>query len=85
VGASALVLLLMQMRCHVLFPRAAIAWLVAWLCLATVGGEGGSTWSEGGCIIDGALSALVIVLALYLEFSPRVRHTFADRQVAVSA
>lgn len=75
-GLSAIPLLALQLRTHPMFPRLAIAWLLAFfgidvICLAP------NNETQGDDLFLAASILLVVLpLAGYLEFHPRVRRTF---------
>ena len=75
-GFCAVPLLVLQLRTHPLFPKLAIAWLVAFLVI-----EVACTLPNGASEGDDLFLAATLVLltapvGLYLAFHPRVRRTF---------
>lgn len=75
-GIAALPLLVLQLRCHPAFPRAAIAWLVAFFVMEVVLTLPASETQEDDLFVTAAIGFVVVPLAIYLEFHPRVRRTF---------
>lgn len=78
-GLCGVALLVLQVRRHGLFPRLTLAWLVLWLFDETIGVSSStdSDWNDGPLIAYCAVLLMVVLLGTYLEFSPRVRRTFA--------
>ncbi|MBL8747768.1 MAG: hypothetical protein JNK78_01305 [Planctomycetes bacterium] len=75
-GLAGAAILVLQLRCHPSFPLAAIAWLGAFLCAETFRALLQEDPTGDGFFLAAAIVLLVLPLAAYLWFHPRVRRTF---------
>lgn len=75
-GLSGLVVAALQLRRHRLFPRLAIAWLLTFLGIELIGSLYAGDAQGDEAFLAAVIVQIVVPVAAYLEFHPRVRRTF---------